>query len=171
AHNSERRRPARFDDARVEPRDLRRAAHIEVEIAAPELLDAVDRLSGLEARLDHIEVVTLVAAGALGDLVDHGGQVGMQHPEPHGVGVRGAQDGRACDHRGCGDEQAPTIDHGVLLQWPLAQLLSRRMISVSSRRSALACAELRSRGRGMSTVTYSPTRPGEDVMMAMRAAR
>src|SRR5262249_43305140 len=146
------------------------------EIGAPQLLDALDGLARLEAGLDHLEVLALIAAGALGDLVDHRGEIRIEHAEPHRVRIGAARDRRRRYRRGGRGQQIPARDHLTVSrpssprassQW----LLSRRMTSVSSRRSALACAELRSRGRGRSTVTYSPTRPGDDVMMAMRSAR
>ena len=64
AHHREWRRAAALDQSGIEPRHLRRAAHIEVEVAAPELLDALDGLAGLEAGFDNLEIVPLVGAGA-----------------------------------------------------------------------------------------------------------
>jgi hypothetical protein len=63
------------------------------------LLDTLDGLARLEARLDNLEVVLFIRTGSLGDLVDHRGQVRMQNAEAHGVGTCGAHDGRRGNDR------------------------------------------------------------------------
>ena len=77
ADDCERGCAAVFDDARIEPRDFRGAAHVEVEIPTPELLNTLDRLAGLEAGLDHREVLPVIGAFPLA-IVDDGGQIGMK---------------------------------------------------------------------------------------------
>src|SRR5215467_5345057 len=57
ADDGERGRPASFDQAGIESWYLRRAAHIEVQPPAPELLDALDGLPGLELGFDYIETM------------------------------------------------------------------------------------------------------------------
>ena len=183
AHHRKRSRLTGFDQTRIEARHLGRATHVEIQIAAPKLLDALDGLAGLEPSLDDFEVMALIAAGAFGDLVDDRRQVGMEHAKPDYVGVGGTQNARARDPRHSRCQKIPATDHRLLpghahqsVRGHVAVTRSlrfprRRMMSVKSLRNALACAELRSRGRSISTVTYCPIRPGDGVMIAIRSAR
>src|SRR5262249_35218699 len=86
AYYGERRRSAALDHTRDQPRHLGSAAHVEIDIAAPELLYAFDGLSGLESSFDHLEVVTLIGSSPFGDLMNHRRQVRVKHAETHGVG-------------------------------------------------------------------------------------
>ena len=110
AHHRERRLAAAFDQARIEPRHFRCSAHVEIEVAAPELLDAFDGLARLEAGFDDLEIVPLVGAGALGDLVDDRGQVGMKHAKSHRIGSGGARNAGRGDQRRGGQQKSSAID-------------------------------------------------------------
>ena len=64
-----------LDNPGVETWDFRCTAHIEVEIAAPQLLNAGRCLPGLERRFDHLQIVLLIGANLLGNGMDHGNEV------------------------------------------------------------------------------------------------
>src|SRR5262245_32610052 len=85
ADDRERRYTTTFNDTRIKTRDFRCAAHVEVQIAAPELLHAGRRLSRLKVCLDDLEIVLLVGADLFRDRVDNGYEIRIEHSEPDAI--------------------------------------------------------------------------------------
>src|SRR5438105_7287381 len=97
ADNRERRRSSALNQARIQPRYLRRAPHIEVESFAPKLLDAFHGLARFEPGFDDVEIVPLIGAGLLSDGMNDGREIGIEYAEAHGVRRScNARDGDKC---------------------------------------------------------------------------
>src|SRR5262249_17564781 len=82
ADDSKRGRAAIFNEPGVEARNLWRAAHIEIEISAPQLLDASSRLTGLEVAFNDDQALPIVGSDLFGDSVNDRNQIGIEHSKP-----------------------------------------------------------------------------------------